>query len=120
MPDEPWVPDEPDAAWPPDAVPVVVNHWERSPGGARAHPLARRSYAVLEKRDHGPHRVRRFAEAWRSLRQASAARLRDPAYLEWLYGEGVIRPGGRPERHASRREATPAGAPPPRRRAGSG
>ena len=94
MPDEV----EPRGGWPPLAgvVPVVVSEWVPRPtGGARARPLARTSYAVLLKRDHGLHQVRRFAEAWRSLRQSSAARLPDPAYLEWLYAAGVIRPARR-------------------------
>ena len=114
MPDEPWVPDEPAAAWPPDAIPVVVSDWQQAPGGARAHPLARTSHAVLEKRDHGQNRARRFAEAWRSLRQANAARLRDPEYLEWLCTAGVVRRGLRAQRggalsasgrHGRRRDA---------------
>ena len=93
MADEPWVPDEPAAAWPPDAVPVVVSAWERSPGGARARPLARMSYAVLLKRDVDLHRARQFADAWRSL--LAARRLRDPRHLERLCAAGVIVPGRR-------------------------
>jgi hypothetical protein len=109
----PWIPDEvePNGGWPPapDAVPIVVSEWQplRVGGGlveAQAHPLARASYVVLRKHDHGLHRARRFAEAWRSLQQAldqgDPRRLGDPEYLEWLFAAGVLRPA---RRRASRR-----------------
>jgi hypothetical protein len=92
------MPDAPDAGWPPDAVPVVVSEWVPLPTGrAYAHPAARRSDAVCRKHDQSIDRARRFAEAWRSLRQARGdpVWLGEPGYLERLYAAGVIMPGKR-------------------------
>ena len=75
----------------PDVEPVVVNTWERLDDGA-ARPTGRATRGVSLKRDYGVQRVRRFAEAWRWLRDAGGVPRHDLPRLHWLIEAGLLAP----------------------------